>query len=90
MKKKSNKEKLIQYVEKKKGFYSDRNFMDIIRDDPKLKLMEVATIPCGETLYWIFGFGESGVFYLRHKENSNPRKSFYYLTYYVNEERENV
>lgn len=77
--KKKFKSKLIPYTKKIKSYIGSFDIQNKIKLDKNLKLLEVASV--GEkTIYWIRGFGERGVFFLKSKTNKyDKRGEYYYL-----------
>lgn len=77
------KSKLIPYVQKLKCYTSDVAFRFRVQEDKNLKVLSIENT--GEdTLFWIEGFNERKVFFL--KENHSGKLPYFYLSYYYNED----
>lgn len=77
--KKKYRSKLIPYIKKIKSYIGSFDLQNKIKFDKNLNLLEVASVG-DKVIYWIRGFGERGVFFLKSKINKyDKRGEFYYL-----------
>ena len=78
--KKKFKSQLVPYVEKMKSYVGAFDLEMQINLDKNLKLLEARTISNGDTIFWIRGFGERGIFFLRNRTaRFDKRGEHYYL-----------
>ena len=76
--KKKFKSKLIPYVKKNiKSFIGGYDLKRVLDSDSNVKCLEMHTFKSGETIVWIAGFGERGIFYLSYKYDK--KKPYYHL-----------
>lgn len=78
--KKKFKSKLVPYVEKMKSYIGAFELEMQIKLDKNLKLLQWRPVSSGDTIFWIRGFGERGVFFLKTRTSRfDKRGEHYYL-----------